>query len=221
MFVVRINFITNEATHNKQTEKKTLGRRTVASTAVYSMPRMELVRSDLPSFFNQNLFRMRTKKDENDLSVLRKDWSVAELKVSYRQKKKTGVKITSSLDAANVFHKMWDKSLLNVQEQLCALFLNQAHEVIGFRIISTGKLTSNTVDVQLLLSCALISRCATMMIAHNHPSGNPNHSEADELLTWHIKKLSEQFDFRLLDHLIITDSSYTSFADNGIIFKAD
>jgi len=159
--------------------------------------------------------------DIQSLSALRKNWTVAELKVSYRQKQKTGVQITSSYDAYRVFYQMWDKSLINLQEQFCALFLNQAHEVIGFRIISTGKLTSNTVDVQLLLSCALISRCSTIMIAHNHPTGNLKLSQTDKTLTSHIKELSDKFDFRLLDHLIITDSYYTSFADNDIILKTD
>jgi len=219
IFVVRTQYIKHEATHHKQTETKIRGRRTVASTAVYSMPRMDWVRSDLPFLFNnQNLFSMRTQKDESNLSVLRKSWAVAELQVSYKPKNKTGVTITSSDDAYQVFRHMWDDSLITIQEQFCAIFLNQANEVIGFRVITTGKLSSSTVDIQLLLSCALLSRAAGIIVAHNHPSGNLKLGRGDKEVTWKIKEVTDCLEVNLLDHLIITDKVYKSFSDNGIIF---
>jgi len=164
---------------------------------------------------------MRDLKGQKSLSILKKNWTVAELQVTYRPKNKTGVKVTCSNEAYQVFRQMWDKSLINIQEQFCALYLNQANEVIGFRLISTGKVTSNTVDVQLMFACALISRASVIMLAHNHPSGNLKPSAEDKRLTWQLKELARKFDFRIIDHLVITQDYYTSFADEGIIFKAD
>ena len=224
MFVTLDTLIINQDATNIENKSgtKKKGRRTVASTAVFSRHRFEVSSSDLPPLFNnQNLKVMLDTKDESNLSVLRKNWTVAELQVSYKPKTKTGVNITSSYDAYQVFRKMWDDTLINIQEQFCAIFMNQANEVIGFRVITTGKLNSSTVDIQLLLSCALLSRAAGIIVAHNHPSGNLKTTTADKNVTWKIKEVTDCLEVNLLDHLVITDKDYMSFCDNGIIFKSN
>ena len=167
------------------------------------------------------------------ISILKKNWAVAELKVSYKAKQKTCVKVTCSEDGYQIFRKMWDDSLINIQEQFCALMAGDeetgvslqimvkkldAGDVIGFRIITTGKATSNTVDINFLISCALVCRAQAVLLAHNHPSGNLKPSNADIGLTTVIKNKLEFFEIKVCDHLIVTDSNYFSFADNGVVF---
>jgi DNA repair protein RadC len=159
------------------------------------------------------------KSDQKQLLPLQKNWTVAELQVSYKQKNRTGVLVKSTNMAYSVLRHMWDKSLINIQEQFCVLFLNHNLEVLGFRVISTGCLTSSIVDVNLILSCAMLSRSTGVIVAHNHPSGNLQYSKGDFVLTLQIRNNLKQFNIQLLDHLIITDSDYFSFSDNGVIFQ--
>lgn len=202
---------------NFKTERKILGRHTDESSAVLSKPRFGVSSSDLPSFINQNYNVMLDTNGQQNLSVLRKSWAVAELQVSYKPKTKTGVTITGSEDAYQVFRHMWDDSLINIQEQFAVLYLNFANEVIGFRVISTGSVSSNTVDTHLVLSCALISRASHFIVAHNHPSGRLRPSEADNKVTLALKEAAQACSLTLHDHLIISDKTFFSYADNGLI----
>lgn len=217
MFVVRTELFNYEVLTSNKTGNKKLGRHSGASPSVLLLPRSNSVRSDRPSFINQNSFSMRTEMDKENLSVLRKSWAVAELKVSYKPKTKTGVTITCSEDAYQVFRHMWDDSLINIQEQFAVLYLNFANEVIGFRVISTGSVSANTVDTHLVLSCALISRASHFIVAHNHPSGRLHPSEADNKVTFALKEAAQACSLTLHDHLIISDKTFFSYADNGLI----
>jgi DNA repair protein RadC len=163
---------------------------------------------------NYSLYESHQKQ----LSPLRKNWAVAELQVSYKQKNRTGIFISSADMAFRVLRHMWDKSLINIQEQFCVLFLKRNLEVLGFRVINTGTSTSCTVDVNLIISCALLCRANRVILAHNHPSGNLQHSKGDFDLTLSIRNKLQQFEIEVCDHIIITDNDYMSFSDNGIIF---
>ena len=114
-------------------------------------------------------------------------WCVAEIKISYKPEKKTNIKITSCDDAYNVLKAMWDPDLIKIQEQFGVIYLDQSNEVIGFRNITTGKATAVTIDFQLILTCALLSRAQAVIIAHNHPSGNLKPSAGDKRVTEKLK----------------------------------
>jgi len=168
---------------------------------------------------NINFTEMSYSEKKQNLSILKERWAVAELQVSYKPKQKTGVKITVSHDAYQVFLQMWDNSLINIQEQFACLFLNQASEVIGYRLITTGKATSNTIDFNFIITCALLCRAQRVIFAHNHPSGSTKPSKADKDVTFAAKWKLEPFEVDVTDHLIITDGDYYSFIDNGLILK--
>ncbi len=144
------------------------------------------------------------------------NWAVAELEVSYKPKIITGVSVSCSNDAYNVFKQMWDKSLINIQEQFCAIFLDQKNEVIAFRLISTGKMDATTVDIPLLLSLSLKCRAKSIIIAHNHPSENLNVSDSDIEVTDKIFYSCKIIDLSLIDHLIITNKGFFSFVDQDL-----
>ena len=151
---------------------------------------------------------MRKNQDEQS-------WAVAELEVKYRRTPKMPVEVSYSRKAYNVFLKMWDKSLINMQEQFCVLYLNNALDVLGFKQISTGSLNTVTVDVQMVFALALKGRANKIIVAHNHPSGTLKPSGEDKKITYDIKRFGDMLDIELIDHMIITDSGFYSFKDEG------
>ena len=97
------------------------------------------------------------------------------------------------------------------------LLLNQANKVLHFELVSQGGLTGTVADPRIIFRKALEHGATGVILCHNHPSGNTNPSQADKLITQKIKQAGEQLDIRVLDHLIIAESGYYSFADEGLI----
>ncbi|MBN1111467.1 MAG: DNA repair protein RadC [Bacteroidales bacterium] len=102
-------------------------------------------------------------------------------------------------------------------EEFWVLFLNRANKVIDRNRISMGAVSGTIVDVRIILKMAVERLCSAIILCHNHPSGNLTPSEADKKLTTKIKSACVYFDITLLDHIIIGDNQYYSFADNGIL----
>lgn len=96
------------------------------------------------------------------------------------------------------------------------MLLNNANKIIGYTTISEGGLTSTIVDVRMILQTALVSNATSIILTHNHPSGNPRPSGQDDSLTKKTKSACELMDIRLLDHIIVTPyDSYYSYNDEG------
>jgi DNA repair protein RadC len=167
---------------------------------------------------DQAIKRLEKQVAEMVSRRMRSKWAVAELEVSYKYDEEIRFGICSSNIAYNVFIEMWDKSIINVQEQFCALFLNRAKEVIGFRLINTGGAKSTTLDINTLCSLALVCHAQEVIVAHNHPSGQLKPSRADINITFKIKEALKMFDIDLVDHLIITEAGYYSLADEKKLF---
>lgn len=209
MFAVRDNS-NNEVNNHRLTAKKNLERHKGASPSARLWLRYGLSRSDRSSFINfQNLFKMRDKKST---------WAVSEVEISYKPAKHP-VKITGSDTANEIFQQIWDPQLLHVQEQFYVLFLNQDNYVLCWRLIGTGTGNYCAVDNKLLATIVCKTLAHSVIIAHNHPSGNPKPSKADELLTRKLQEMLRLFDVPLIDHLIITGNSYFSFADENLIYN--
>ena len=126
-------------------------------------------------------------------------------------------KITGSGSAYDIFRNNWDQGLICLQEQFKIMFLNNSNKVIGMACISTGGITGCLVDIRLVLGSALKMNATAIILAHNHPSGSLRPSEADKKLTKKLKDGAKLLDIAIHDHLIITDQSYLSFADEGLI----
>lgn len=102
-------------------------------------------------------------------------------------------------------------------EEFWVLYLNNSNKVIAKKQLSKGGITATMVDVRLLFKKAVELAIVGIIVCHNHPSGKIKPSKSDELLTQKIKEAGQTLDIKLLDHLIITQKDYFSFADNGIL----
>jgi len=145
-------------------------------------------------------------------------WNLAEIKVIYstKVKFKDMPKITSSRDTEPIFRNIWNPTL-ELREEFYILLLNRANKVLGWQCISQGGISGTCVDLRLIFSVALKCNACSVIMAHNHPSGNLNPSEADIKLTKQIKEAGKIMDIPILDHIILTSESYFSFADEGIM----
>ncbi len=102
-------------------------------------------------------------------------------------------------------------------EEFWVLLLNRSNRVIDNIRISQGGISGTVIDIRLILKNALDRLASSMILCHNHPSGNLKPSEADIKITTKISDASRNMDIQLLDHLIIADNSYFSFSDEGMI----
>ena len=103
------------------------------------------------------------------------------------------------------------------QEQFVAIFLNRNNEIVGEETLFSGGIASTVVDVKLILHIALEHLASSMIVAHNHPSGNLRPSQADIDITLRLKKAAAILEIRLLDHMIISSRGYYSFYEAGVI----
>jgi DNA repair protein RadC len=97
------------------------------------------------------------------------------------------------------------------------IYLNRAGKILHFEIISKGGLTGTVADPRLILKKALEEDAVSLIICHNHPSGSLHPSKQDEELTAKVRDAARLFDIKLLDHIIVSEEGYFSFADQGLL----
>jgi DNA repair protein RadC len=102
-------------------------------------------------------------------------------------------------------------------EEFWILYLNNSNKVIAKNQLSKGGITGTLVDVRLVLKKALEVGATALILCHNHPSGTLKPSRADQDITQKLKTAATSLDIKVLDHLIITEKTYFSFADEGIL----
>lgn len=142
---------------------------------------------------------------------------ISEIQLKYSASKSPRVKITRSDDAYNCLKVHWNVDTIELQEEFRMLLLNRANEVLGVHLLSKGGITGTLVDLRLLFAVVLKSAACNIILAHNHPSGNLNPSEADKRLFRKISNAAELLDVQVLDNMIISKQGYFSFTDKGII----
>lgn len=103
------------------------------------------------------------------------------------------------------------------RELFGVLFLNRSNRLNHFEIVSEGGITGTVADPRIILRKALEQDAVSLVLCHNHPSGSLKPSRADEQLTTKIKEAASYFDIRILDHIIISEDGYFSFADEGML----
>ena len=146
------------------------------------------------------------------------NYNLAEIQVSYRTKVKASErkKITSSKDAESIFREIWSSSM-EFKEEFYIILLNRANQVLGWYKVSEGGMSGTVVDPKLVFSIALKSLASSLVVAHNHPSGNLKPSTEDINLTKRLKEAGALLEIPVLDHLILTNDGYYSFGDEGMM----
>ena len=102
-------------------------------------------------------------------------------------------------------------------EVFAVVFLNRANKINHFEIISKGGITGTVADPRIILKKALEEDATSLVLCHNHPSGNLKPSRADEDITKKIKEAAAYFDIKIIDHIIVSEDGFYSFADEGIL----
>lgn len=146
--------------------------------------------------------------------------TVNEIQVSYiPNREMLGIqKITNSKESFNVFWPIFSQETIHLREEFVILYLNRGHRVLGYFKAFVGGNSSVICDVKIILAVALKGMASSIILSHNHPSGNSAPSEQDLRLTRRVKNACKEVDIELLDHLIIgSNGDYTSLADEGLL----
>lgn len=131
-----------------------------------------------------------------------------EIKVSYNSGNKNKFKISSPEDAYQFIKDNWNFDLIEFQEECKVILMNNGSYVLGIYDAFKGGISCTVVDIRVILSVALKCNASSIILVHNHPSGNINPSSEDEKITNKLEKACEIIGIKLLDHLIITKDSY-------------
>ncbi|CAA0152795.1 RadC family protein [Tenacibaculum maritimum] len=142
---------------------------------------------------------------------------ITALELGRRRQFENALKKTKIMSSSDVF-KLMRPIIGDLEyEEFWVLYLNNSNKVLAKHKISKGGLTATLVDVRPLYKRALELSCIGMIVCHNHPSGRVKPSESDIKITKKIKEAGTFLDIKLLDHLIIAEKIYFSFADEGIL----
>ena len=148
-----------------------------------------------------------------------KSEGLAEVKLAYRTtvNPETCPKIQSSQNAADLIRSVFSEDDIERIEIFALLLLSRSNRVLGWAKISQGGVSATVVDAKVVFQTALLANASSIILTHNHPSGNTTPSEQDKMITKRIKEGGKLLEIEVLDHIIITKESYYSFADEGII----
>ena len=144
--------------------------------------------------------------------------NIAEIELVYKPSISNKPIISSPLDAYNLFMDFYPKETLHLQEHFFVAYLNRFNRVLGVLHLSSGGLTGTIADIRLIFGTALKAAASSIVISHNHPSGQLKPSDRDRDITTKISSAGDMLDIKLLDHIIIGhDGQYFSFSDERIL----
>ena len=143
--------------------------------------------------------------------------NVPEIKISYKNGTNQNYKIANSKDAYNVIREFFNKDTIEYNEEFLALYLNTNNKCIGWYRVSVGGLHASVVDAKVIFAVALKSAASSVILAHNHPSGNLQPSTQDRKVTETLVEGGRILGINIHDHLIVNDKAFYSFSDQGLI----
>lgn len=149
-----------------------------------------------------------TKKKETNLSL----FQLRKLQTEFPTEN-----ITSSRISADLIRKFYSDDI-GIFESFFILLLNRANVTTGYAKISQGGVAGTVVDIRIICKYAVEALASGVIIAHNHPSGLLKPSPPDLELTTRVKKALDIFQINLLDHIILSETGYYSFADEGQLY---
>lgn len=147
------------------------------------------------------------------------EFRVAEVELIYKNKRPYNERLAvrSSKDAFQLLRAAWDLNKMDLQEQFKILLLDTANRCLGISNISTGGIAGCIIDPRLVFSTALKAKASSLILAHNHPSGNLTPSTSDVRLTERLIEGGKILEIAVSDHIIMTTGAYCSLSDDGLI----
>jgi len=144
-------------------------------------------------------------------------FKVTEIDIVYRNKVKAKdrLKIKSSKDAYQILLQAWDMNKMDFQEEFAILLMNRAGHCLGIAPICSGARAACLIDPKIVYTAAIKGGATSLILSHNHPSGNLEISKLDEDLTRKLCEAGRFLEIDILDHIIMTSDGYLSFADEG------
>jgi DNA repair protein RadC len=143
--------------------------------------------------------------------------NLPEITLKYKKGTTEKKRITCSDDIFNISKHIFNQDTLELTEEFIVVYLNRANDTLGWIRISQGGISATIVDVRLILSAALQCGATSLILLHNHPSGNMTPSQSDIDLTVKTKSAGKFMDIGVLDHIIVSEDKFYSFADNGLV----
>lgn len=141
--------------------------------------------------------------------------AIPQIVLSYTSDSKSKIKVKCSQDASEHFRQSFKPGEIELREYFKVIYLNRANKILGIHTHSIGGSISTIVDLKLILSGALLANASSIIVCHNHPSGNLSPSSIDDNLTKRIKEGCKIVDLMLHDHIIISEDGYYSYKDEG------
>lgn len=152
---------------------------------------------------------------------MKNKWFLGEVSIGYKRTDidETLVKtqIRNSDHAAKFFRGIFPEEVMEHHEEMWVGYLNYNNRPIGFMQMSKGNISSTTIDVRAITQGALMCNAPSVILMHNHPSGNATPSDQDIKITSQIRQALKLFDIKLVDHIVLTLDSYTSMAEEGLM----
>lgn len=142
---------------------------------------------------------------------------VSAMELGRRRRTEEGVKRKQVTSSSDVYEYFADALADKQHEEFWILLLNRANKIISKELISRGGITGTVADCRLIFKMAIERNACSVILCHNHPSGNLKPSEADRTLTRKLIDGGKLLDVPVLDHIIFADNGYFSFADEGLI----
>jgi DNA repair protein RadC len=145
-----------------------------------------------------------------------------EMKLSYID---TGItlpikgQVKSSADLYRILKSVFIMDEVGYREHFYALYFSSSNTFLGYKHVSSGGISGTVADIRIIMQGAILANATLIAICHNHPSGNLTPSVSDIEITQGLSHACKLMDMRLIDHLIISDSSFYSFSDDGRIRK--
>lgn len=142
---------------------------------------------------------------------------IAALELGRRRRSEEALQLKKISSSLSVFELMQPIIGELPHEEFWIIYLNNSNKVIQKNQLSKGGITGTLVDVRLVMKMAIEVGAVGLILAHNHPSGSLKPSEADKQITQKLKLAADSLDIKVIDHLIITEKAYFSFADESLI----
>jgi DNA repair protein RadC len=137
--------------------------------------------------------------------------------ITLKVKEEPALETASNSRSAYEIAKNIYRNLSDDQEHFCILFLDNGNNITGYKVLFSGGMNAATVDLKVVFRNALLFGARSLILVHNHPSNTLTASQEDIKMTQEIKQAGKLLGIKILDHIILTNNSYLSMADETII----